>query len=89
MLFRSERMPVISDHYNNWSKWNGKSKPGENELQGIKDLAQRVQAEGKKLRLWAIPDNELTWEALLAAGVDLINTDQLEALNHFLTKKGL
>ena len=87
--FSPERMPVISDHYNNWSKWNGKSKPGENELQGIKDLAQRVHAEGKKLRLWAIPDNELTWEALLAAGVDLINTDQLEALNHFLTKKEL
>jgi len=51
-------------------------------------LAKRVHTEGKKLRLWAIPDNERASEALLNAGVDLINTDKLEKLNAFLTKKG-
>ena len=87
--FYSELMPVISDHYNNWSGWNGKTKPTSKDLKRIKELAQRVHAEGKKLRLWAIPDNELAWAALLDAGVDFINTDHLTELNTFLSQRGL
>ncbi len=87
--FYSELMPVISDNYKNWSSWNGKTKPTSKDLQRIKELAQRVHAEGKKLRLWAIPDNELAWAALLDAGVDFINTDHLAELNTFLIKRGL
>ena len=87
--FYSELMPVISDHFNNWSSWNGKTKPTSKDLQRIKELAKRVHAEGKKLRLWAIPDNELAWAALLDAGVDFINTDRLPELNTFLIQRGL
>ncbi len=85
----SDLMPVISDHYSNWSLWKGRTEPEADDLERIRELAQRVHAEGKKLRLWAIPDNELAWSALLDAGVDLINTDRLEALHLFLTKRGL
>jgi glycerophosphoryl diester phosphodiesterase len=81
-------MPVISDNYKNWSTWKGKT-PDDKDLERIKALAQRVHAEGKKLRLWAIPDQELAWRELLNAGVDLINTDHLPVLNKFLTNKGL
>ena len=77
-------MPVISDNYTKWSTWNGKGRPAPEDLQRIRDLAKRVHAEGKKLRLWAIPDNPVTWNELLGAGVDLINTDKLEGLNLFL-----
>ncbi len=82
-------MPVISDHFANWSSWKGKTEPLPDDLARIRELAERVHAEGKKLRLWAIPDNELAWAALLDAGVDFINTDQLEALHVFLISKGL
>jgi len=82
-------MPVISDTYKNWSTWDGHSMPTENDLHRINGLAQRVHNEGKKLRLWAIPDNELVWDALLKVGVDFINTDRLNELNTFLKKKGL
>ena len=85
----SDLMPVISDHFANWSSWKGKSEPQANELARIHELAQRVHAEGKKLRLWAIPDDELAWSGLLEAGVDFINTDRLEELHLFLTKRGL
>lgn len=85
----SDLMPVISDHYSNWSSWKGKSEPQANDLERIRELAHRVHAEGKKLRLWAIPDNELVWSALLDTGVDFINTDRLEELHLFLAKRGL
>jgi hypothetical protein len=86
--FSTDLMPVISDHFGNWSAWNGKSDPRPGDLDRIRELANRVHAEGKKLRLWAIPDNERAWSALLDAGVDLINTDRLEALHLFLTSRG-
>ena len=77
-------MPVISDNYAKWSAWNGTGQPPPEALQRIRELAKRVHAEGKKLRLWAIPDNPVAWTELLEAGVDLINTDRLEGLNQFL-----
>ena len=84
----AELMPMVSDHYANWSSWKGKMNVQPDELAQIRELAQRVHAEGKKLRLWAIPDNELAWSALLDVGVDFINTDRLEALHDFLTSRG-
>lgn len=84
-----ELMPVISDTFKNWSSWDGKKAIEVQDLQRIKALAQRVHAEGKKLRLWAIPDSEFAWNTLLDAGVDLINTDRLPELNAFLKSKGL
>jgi hypothetical protein len=85
----ADLMPVISDNYTNWSSWKGKSEPDANDLSRIRALAQQVHAEGKKLRLWAIPDTEPAWSALLDAGVDFINTDRLEELHLFLVKRGL
>jgi hypothetical protein len=82
-----ELMPVISDNYTNWSDWNGKSGPLGQRLERVRQLADRVHAEGKKLRLWAIPDNPLTWGALLEAGVDLISSDDLEGLNSFFLSR--
>jgi hypothetical protein len=84
-----ELMPVISDTFKNWSAWHGKQPIEVQDLQRIRALAQRVHAEGKKLRLWAIPDNEVAWSALLDAGVDYLNTDHLPELNAFLKSKGL
>jgi hypothetical protein len=86
--FTVYQMPVVSDRYSNWSSWNGKSTPGPGELDRIRALADRVHAEGKKLRLWAVPDHELAWEVLLDAGVDLLNTDRLEAMHQFLLQRG-
>lgn len=84
----SELMPVISDHYSNWSTWNAKTDAQPQDLARVRELAKRVHAEGKKLRLWAIPDHETAWKALLDAGVDLINTDRLPELHKYLSSKG-
>lgn len=87
--FSSEAMPVISEHYKKIMKWNGNGSPSKEELGLVKEFAAKVHAENKKVRLWGIPDNENTWQVLLDAGVDLINTDKLRELNLFLTSKKL
>ncbi len=80
-------MPVVSDTYMKWSKWKGKGHPSGGDMQRIKSLALLVHGEGKKLRLWAIPDNPDAWKALLESGVDLINTDHLSELSEFLSNR--
>jgi len=85
--YSPDKMPLISDHYGRWMRWNGKGTPSDADIQKVSDLATRVHLENKLLRLWAIPDNEETWRVLLDAGVDLINTDKLEALSAFLAQR--
>lgn len=87
--YSSEIMPLISENYNKVMKWDGIGTPPPDELIKLKQLANRAHAENKKLRLWAIPDQENAWTVLLDAGVDLINTDKLRELNLFLTSKDL
>ena len=87
--FTTEEMPVVSESYKKIINWNGKGTPSKRDWNQLKALASKVHAENKKLRLWAIPDNENAWYVLLEAGVDLINTDRLEGLNSFLTTKKL
>ncbi len=87
--FTTEEMPVISENYKKIINWNGTGEPSKRDLTKLSELASKVHAENKKLRLWAIPDNENAWNVLLNAGVDLINTDRLKELNTFLTTKKL
>jgi glycerophosphoryl diester phosphodiesterase len=85
--YPTDLMPLISDNYANVVKWKGQGMVPEAELANLHTLAEKAHAQGKKVRLWASPENEAVWEALLRAGADLISTDQLEALRVFLSKK--
>lgn len=77
-------MPVISQRYGKIIKWKGKTPISTEEFHVLKNLADACHKEGKKLRLWASPETELAWETLLEAGIDLLNTDKLEEMDHFL-----
>jgi hypothetical protein len=55
-----------------------------NERRKLDDFVQRAHARGRKLRFWAAPDRADAWRTLSAAGVDLINTDDLPGLAKFL-----
>jgi hypothetical protein len=79
-------MPVISDNYKNYFKWNGTGLMPTKEFKELQAMTAAAHAEGKKFRLWAIPDRPEAWKALQDAGVDLINTDRLAALSAFMRK---
>ena len=85
--YSAELMPVISDRYGKHFKWRGDGPMPAEEWAHLQALTSKAHAEGKKVRLWASPENEAVWKTLLKAGVDLINTDRLQELRQYLLSK--
>ncbi len=79
-------MPIISDAYQNQLHWRGKGDIPADELSKLRQLADKVHKEGRKLRFWATPEDPLVWTRLREAGVDFISTDQLTLVRDFLLK---
>jgi hypothetical protein len=82
-------MPLISDRWSKYFSWKGKGTMPEQERLQLRELVNAAHAKGRMVRFWATPDRpgaerEAVWTALLEAGVDLINTDDLEGLRTFL-----
>ncbi|WP_406032067.1 phosphatidylinositol-specific phospholipase C/glycerophosphodiester phosphodiesterase family protein [Nocardioides sp. NBC_00163] len=85
-------MPLVSD---NWTKvfvWQGIGPMPETERRKLHEIVDHAHAQGYRVRFWATPDTdgparEAVWTELLAAGVDHINTDDLAALDAFLTDR--
>ncbi|WP_128548026.1 histidinol-phosphatase [Larkinella soli] len=86
--YSSEWMPVVSDAYGNQLSWRGQGPMPEEQFRKLSDLVRRVHAEGKKLRLWACPEDPVVWAKLREAGADFLSTDQLELVRDFLLGKG-
>jgi hypothetical protein len=79
-------MPLVSDNWNSHFTWKGQGEFPEDQRAKLKSIVSQAHAENRKLRFWASPDTEPAWQELRAAGVDLINTDNLPGLASFLRK---
>ena len=82
-------MPLISDNWRLHFQWNGGPSAGPlppDERMKLQAIVQRAHQAGARIRFWGMPDSPLVWQTLADAGVDLINTDQLEGLAQFLQK---
>lgn len=89
----AELVPMISDHWGRNFTWRGVGPMPDPERQKLRDIVEAAHAKGRLVRFWATPDarsdaRETLWKQLLAAGVDLINTDGLEGLQAFLLAHG-
>jgi glycerophosphoryl diester phosphodiesterase len=80
-------MPLISDNWFSHFRWLGSGEFKEADRQKLRDYVLRAHAKGRKVRFWAAPDTPAAWRELQAAGVDLINTDNLAGLESFLRKQ--
>jgi arylsulfatase A-like enzyme len=78
-------MPLVSDNWRAHFTWRGEGPMPEAEKTKLREIAAKVHARGRRLRFWATPESPLVWRELLAAGVDLIGTDDLDGLSRFLT----
>lgn len=89
----AELVPMISDHWGRNFTWRGDGRMPDSEWHKLTDIVEAAHAKGRLVRFWATPDarsdaREALWKQLLAAGVDLINTDDLEGLQAFLLAHG-
>lgn len=75
---------TASCKYSRLLKWTGKGNIPFNERQRLCGYVMLAHKFGKRVRLWASPENPVVWKELLDCGVDLINTDQLAELKKFL-----
>ncbi len=83
-------MPVVSERFSSIFGWEilGQTRT-EHQWEVLCRLAKLVHGEGKKLRLWASPEDEAVWGQMLSSGCDLINTDELERLRQFLLRRSI
>lgn len=84
-----ELMPLISDNWGNHFSWRGVGPMPEDERAMLLGSIERTHALGARIRFWATPDTpgparEAVWSVLADAGLDHINTDDLEGLAQFL-----
>ncbi|MGB7326995.1 MAG: phosphatidylinositol-specific phospholipase C/glycerophosphodiester phosphodiesterase family protein [Rubripirellula sp.] len=77
-------MPMISDRWGSHFKWKGKGEMTSAEMDKLDAIVEQAHAKGRILRFWGIPDNPTSWKAMQKAGVDLINTDDLDGLSKTL-----
>ena len=85
-------MPVISDNWRKHFRWAGHGPVPDGERQKLETMVHTVHQHGQKLRFWGTPDDatparEAVWDTLLEAGVDLLNTDDLEGLKGYLERR--
>jgi hypothetical protein len=89
----AELVPMISDHWGRNFTWRGDGPMPDPERQKLREIVGAAHAKGRLVRFWATPDarsdaRQMLWKQLLASGVDLINTDDLEGLQAFLLAHG-
>jgi N-acetylmuramoyl-L-alanine amidase len=77
-------MPWISTSWGSQFNWRGKGPMPDKERARLRDFVRRAHQRGRLVRFWATPESTAVWKELLAAKVDLINTDKLPELRQFL-----
>ncbi|MEO6733026.1 MAG: hypothetical protein ABIN01_17510 [Ferruginibacter sp.] len=81
----AELYPIASCKYSRLLKWKGKGAMPLADILLLKFYVARAHKLGRKVRLWASPENKVVWNELLKYDVDLINTNRLTSLRKFLT----
>lgn len=82
-------MPLISDNWTNHFTWRGEGSMPEAERERLASIVATAHASGQRVRFWETPDapgaaRDAVWEELLEAGVDYINSDDLDGLQRWL-----
>jgi hypothetical protein len=80
-------IPLVSDAWRTQFTWNGTGPMPQAQRQKLRRLVEETHAAGRRLRFWGAPDNEAIWSELYAAGVDLLNADDLPRLQRFLLSR--
>jgi hypothetical protein len=79
-----ERVGLISQAFDKYSGWNGEGPLPEKDKKRIVKVLEQTHSLGKKMRIWATPDNINSWKIMMALGVDYLNTDKVKEMGDYL-----
>lgn len=82
-------LPLVSDNWGSHFSWKGVGRMPEPQRDKLREIVAKAHARDRRVRFWATPDRLDVWRELRAAGVDLINTDDLSGLARFLREPAL
>lgn len=77
-------VPWISSNWSATFHWHGTGTIPEADRAKLKGIVARAHQQGRRVRFWGAPDQPVFWSELMADGVDLINTDNLDGAAKFL-----
>lgn len=80
-------IPLVSYSFSGAFTWDGTGPFPDEDQAKLDDIVKRAHANGQRVRFWALPRPSKSWPILYEAGVDLINADNLDALQRFLLKQ--
>lgn len=85
----SSLVPLISDNWTKFFTWRGVGEMPAGERARLHEIVATAHANGQQVRFWetpdlALPNRAAVWRELVAADVDVLNTDDLAALQQFL-----
>lgn len=85
-------MPLVSDNWTKLFTWQGVGEMPAAERERLHDYVAGAHRDGYRVRFWATNDiageaRTNLWRELRDAGVDHINTDDLEGLQEFLAQE--
>lgn len=80
----AHQIPWISTSWASVFRWMGEGPMPSAERDKLKEFVAKAHRHGRKVRFWATPEKPQVWKELLAADVDLLNTDRLVELRRFL-----
>lgn len=82
----ADLIPWISDNWAQSFKWRGSGAIPDADKLKLKGIVSKAHQQGRRVRFWGAPDQPVFWGEMLASGVDLINTDDLDGAQKFLLK---
>ncbi|MGL5927564.1 MAG: phosphatidylinositol-specific phospholipase C/glycerophosphodiester phosphodiesterase family protein [Dermatophilaceae bacterium] len=82
-------MPLVSDNWTRHFSWQGAGEMPTSERMKLRQIVATAHSRGQQVRFWATPDlagpeREAVWRELVAADVDVLNTDDLPGLQEYL-----
>lgn len=80
------RVPLISDGYARYSKWDGRGVLNDTDTKAITKVRDEAHSKKKPLRLWGMPDHGNAWATFMKLDVDVINTDHPKDAVTFVTR---
>jgi glycerophosphoryl diester phosphodiesterase len=80
----ADLIPQISAPWIVNFKWRGIGAMSDEDHARLKEIIDKAHAKGRRVRFWGTPESPAFLTALLVAGVDLLNVDDLKAAKSLL-----